>query len=163
MDVGKKSALKTGVEVSENELIITTDADCRFNRSWISTIVSFYEEKKPHLIIGPVMIESKTDFFQRFQELEFLSLQAITAGTAAMEEPVMCNGANLAFQKEIWLKHHKEIKEDIQSGDDIFFLQSLKKEKGSKICWLESDDALVRTCPSDSLLAFLKAEGKVDL
>jgi len=157
---GKKSALKTGIEISENDLIITTDADCRFNKSWISTIVSFYEEKKPHLIIGPVMIESKTGFFQRFQELEFLSLQAITAGTAAMDEPVMCNGANLAFQKEIWLKHHKEIKEDIQSGDDIFLLQSLKKEKESKICWLESAEALVRTGPSADLSVFLKQRAR---
>jgi cellulose synthase/poly-beta-1,6-N-acetylglucosamine synthase-like glycosyltransferase len=157
---GKKSAIKTGVEAAENNLIITTDADCRFDKKWLSTIASFYEEKNPDLIIGPVEIVGRHGFFQRFQELEFLSLQAITAGTAAAGDPVMCNGANLAFSRESWLKHNSGLKEEIPSGDDIFFLHSLKGEKDTKICWLESTDAVVRTSPSQTLVSFLKQRAR---
>lgn len=157
---GKKSAVQTGIESADCDLIITTDADCRFGRKWISTIVSFYEEKKPQMIIGPVVISGNNGFFQRFQELEFMGLQAITAGTAEAGDPVMCNGANLAFSKESWMKHRSALKEDIQSGDDIFFLHSLKSEKDAKICWLESMDALVRTGPSNTLVSFLKQRAR---
>jgi poly-beta-1,6-N-acetyl-D-glucosamine synthase len=157
---GKKSALKTGIEAASNDLIITTDADCRFGRKWISTIISFYEEKRPHLIIGPVIIRGRKGFFNRFQELEYLSLQAVTAGTAAAGDPVMCNGANLAFSKKSWLKHNSSQKEKILSGDDIFFLHSLKSEKGAGIKWLESNDAVVTTRPSETLLAFLNQRAR---
>jgi cellulose synthase/poly-beta-1,6-N-acetylglucosamine synthase-like glycosyltransferase len=157
---GKKSAVRTGVEAAENDLIITTDADCRFDKGWISTIASFYEEKKPDLIIGPVCINSNNGFFQRFQELEFLSLQAVTAGTASAGDPVMCNGANIAFSKESWLRHSQGLKDEVLSGDDIFLLHSLKKETGSKIYWLESMDALVRTKASPAILSFLQQRAR---
>jgi len=157
---GKKSAVQTGIEAADCDLIITTDADCRFGRKWLSTIVSFYEERKPQMIIGPVAISGKTGFFQRFQELEFLSLQAITAGTAEAGNPVMCNGANLAFPKESWLRHRSAIKNEILSGDDIFFLHSLKSEKDAKILWLESPDAVVKTGSSESLGSFLRQRAR---
>jgi cellulose synthase/poly-beta-1,6-N-acetylglucosamine synthase-like glycosyltransferase len=157
---GKKNAIQTGIEAADCDLIITTDADCRFGRKWISTIVSFYEEKKPQMIIGPVIISGNRGFFHRFQELEFMSLQAITAGTAVAGDPVMCNGANLAFSKESWLKHSSALRDDIQSGDDIFFLHSLKSENDAKIWWLESMDAIVRTSPSETVLSFLKQRAR---
>jgi cellulose synthase/poly-beta-1,6-N-acetylglucosamine synthase-like glycosyltransferase len=157
---GKKSAILTGIEAADCDLIITTDADCRFDRKWLSTIISFYEEKKPQMIIGPVIISGKRGFFHRFQELEFMSLQAITASTAEAGDPVMCNGANLAFSKETWMKHRSAMKDNIQSGDDIFFLHSLKSEKDAKIYWLESTDAIVRTGPSETLIAFLRQRAR---
>jgi cellulose synthase/poly-beta-1,6-N-acetylglucosamine synthase-like glycosyltransferase len=157
---GKKSAILTGIEAAGCDLIITADADCRFGRKWISTIVAFYEENKPQMIIGPVIISGKQGFFHRFQELEFMSLQAITAGTAEAGDPVMCNGANLAFSKESWLKHQSALKENILSGDDIFFLHSLKREKDAKIYWLESMDAIVRTGPSETVVSFLRQRAR---
>jgi glycosyltransferase involved in cell wall biosynthesis len=157
---GKKSAILTGIEAAESDLIITTDADCRFDRKWISTIVSFYEDNDPHLIIGPVSVKDKRGFFYRFQELEFLSLQAITAGTSAAGDPVMCNAANLAFSKESWLKHNSEMKGEILSGDDIFFLHSLKRDEDARIFWLESMDALVRTGPSETLASFMRQRAR---
>ena len=38
------------------------------------------------MIICPVQIESDRGFFGKFQELEFLSLQGITAGTALSDK-----------------------------------------------------------------------------
>jgi biofilm PGA synthesis N-glycosyltransferase PgaC len=98
---GKKSAIRSGVNEANGELIITTDADCRISERWISTIASFYSGSFPDMIIGPVQLKNRTGFFGRFQQLEFLSLQGITFGTALAGNPVMCNGANLAFKKEV--------------------------------------------------------------
>ncbi len=153
---GKKKALETGINEASGKLIITTDADCRPGKTWIRTIASFYEKEKPDMIICPVRLRSGTGFFNRFQELEFLSLQGITAGTAIGGNPTMCNGANLAFTREIYLNHLDELHPEIASGDDIFLLHSLKKGLKSGILWLESADAVVTADSCPTIQAFLR-------
>lgn len=153
---GKKLALQTGINASSANLILTTDADCRMGVRWISTIAAFYEEHKPDMIICPVQIEPMTGLFGRFQELEFLSLQGITAGSAFSGNPTMCNGANLSFTREAYLNHYNNLHHEIDSGDDIFLLHSLKRQSQSKILWLESTDALVTAAASPTIGTFLK-------
>ncbi len=153
---GKKSAIRTGINMSSGELIITTDADCRMNSGWLKTICLFFIEHKPDMLICPVQLENRSDLFGRFQELEFLSLQGITAGSAVSENATMCNGANLTFKREVYLKHTDNLRDEIASGDDIFFLQSLKKEPRSKIMWLESTEAMVTAASSKNIKEYLK-------
>ncbi len=142
---GKKRAIRTGILASGASLIITTDADCRLGRGWLSTITSFYAKNNPEMIICPVKLESKSGFFQRFQELEYLSLQGVTAGTAGEGNPVMCNGANLAFTKEVYIKNSGNLHDEMPSGDDVFLLHSIKRDTANKIMWLESMEAIVTT------------------
>jgi cellulose synthase/poly-beta-1,6-N-acetylglucosamine synthase-like glycosyltransferase len=158
--IGKKQALRTGILAAKADLIITTDADCRMGKEWIKTIGAFYEMNIPDMIICPVRLELSSGIFGKFQELEFLSLQGVTAGSSFSGEATMCNGANLAFKKEVYLKHSDYLHDEINSGDDIFLLQSLKRGDRSKIFWLESSDALVTTASSPSLLSFLNQRSR---
>jgi len=152
---GKKLAIRTGVNAASGKLIITTDADCRIEKKWLSTIVAFFDKNRPEMIICPVEVESKSGFFHKFQELEFLSLQGVTAGTAAIGNPVMCNGANLAFTKETYNEHSENLHDELQTGDDVFLLHGIKKKPGNKIMWLESADAIATTRSSETLSSFL--------
>lgn len=153
---GKKQAIRTGIRAASGKLIVTTDADCFMGTNWIRTIASFFENNKPDMIIPPVQIESTPGFFGRFQELEFLSLQGITAGTALSGDGLMCNGANLAFTAEAYFKHYDNLHYEIPSGDDVFLMHSLKRAGDSKILWLESQDALVTTISAKTAGTFLK-------
>lgn len=153
---GKKQAIRTGINVSRGDLIITTDADCIMKENWIRTIAAFYEKYKPDLIICPVQLEMGLGFFRKFEELEFLSLQGVTAGSAIAQRATMCNGANLAFPREVYLNNSEKLHDEIPSGDDIFLLQSIKKKGNSKICWLESADALVTTRSASTVAGFMK-------
>jgi glycosyltransferase involved in cell wall biosynthesis len=157
---GKKQALRTGISAAKGNLIITTDADCKMGKNWIRIIAAFYELNRPDMIICPVQIESAPGIFGKFQELEFMSLQGITAGSAISEEPTMCNGANLAFKKRVYLNHSDNLHDEINSGDDIFLMHNLKKEYRSKILWLESYDAMVMTEPSSTIGSFLKQRSR---
>jgi len=157
---GKKQALRTGINSAKGKLIITTDADCSMEMNWIRTIASFYEVNKPDLIICPVKIKSVPGFFGKFQEIEFLSLQGITAGCALSGKATMCNGANLAFTREIYLNHSENLHDEINSGDDIFLLHSLKAVTHSNITWLESSDVLVTTESSSTFRSFLKQRSR---
>ncbi len=150
---GKKQAIRTGVNAASGQLILTTDADCRHGSRWIKSIAAFYEMHEPDLIIGPVIIESDNNFFGKFQETEFLSLQGITAGTAIAGNSTMCNGANLAFRKPVYSENSEKLHDEIQSGDDVFLLHAIKKNKGS-ILWIESSDAIVKTKASTTIKSF---------
>jgi poly-beta-1,6-N-acetyl-D-glucosamine synthase len=157
---GKKKALRTGVMASSGQLIITTDADCRVGKNWIKTIASFEAENIAEMIICPVRLESGKGFLHGFQELEFLSLQGITAGTAAGGNPVMCNGANLAFMKEVYDKYANNLHDELVSGDDVFLLHNLKREPGSRIMWLESGESTVITNGSSTFSSFLNQRAR---
>jgi glycosyltransferase involved in cell wall biosynthesis len=157
---GKKMAVASGVDSAKGDLILTTDADCSMGKRWINSIASFYSLYKPDLIICPVVLKSSQWFFGKFQELEFLSLQGVTAGTAIAGTSTMCNAANLAFTKEVYLKHSKNLHYEISSGDDVFLLHSVKKDKGSRIMWLESREATVTASASGTISLFLSQRSR---
>ena len=97
--IGKKRAIQEGIRNSKGELILTTDGDCEANPNWISTIVSFYETEKPEMIIAPVVFHNEKNIFEKIQSLEFLSLIGSAGSSAILKNPILCNGANLAYSK----------------------------------------------------------------
>lgn len=155
---GKKDALAYGISRSNGKLIITTDADCRVGKRWISTIASFYVKTKAKLISAPVVYYDEQNLFQRFQSLEFLSLIACGAGSIALKRPFMCNGANLAFEKKVFdlIDGYKD-HDHLASGDDVFLLQQIKAVSGaSSIAFLKHKDAVVKTKAVKKLDNFLR-------
>lgn len=151
---GKKQAVRTGIGAAIGKFIITTDADCNQGPEWIQTIAAFYEETHADMIICPVVLSTGRGFFKSLQEIEFLSLQGVTAASTFSGNSTMCNGANLAFTKVAYEKHSGNLYDELSTGDDIFLLHSLKKENESKILWLESIDAIVTTQSSSTIKSF---------
>lgn len=152
---GKKQALKLGIENATNQLIITTDADCSPPPHWLETIIQFQEHTKSDLIIGPVEIQPALTLFEKMQQLEFLSLVSSGAGAAGIGQAIMCNGANLAFQKQIWLDNFEKLHTKSNSGDDVFLLHALKKQNGS-IHFLKSTQAIVSTKACETMQSFFE-------
>jgi cellulose synthase/poly-beta-1,6-N-acetylglucosamine synthase-like glycosyltransferase len=159
---GKKNALKIAMKSVKNEFIACFDADCVLPKNYFSVVKNFLAAEQPDLMIGGVKFQIAAQtcsgsvfvrFFQQMQSLEFASLQASGAGAALAKMPILCNGANLAFRREIWqMAENKLIEEEI-SGDDIFLLHYVKKI-GKKILYLKSEKAFVQTNPEKSLRAF---------
>jgi len=157
---GKKEAIRTGIIVSAGSLIITTDADCSMGENWLRTIVEFYEESGADMIVCPVKLEQGKGFFGRFQELEFLSLQGVTAGSIISGNSTMCNGANLAFKRDAYMINQENLHPELLSGDDIFLLHSIKKNEQSVIEWLEAFDSVVTTRSHSDAGQFIKQRRK---
>ena len=152
---GKKAALEYGINHSEAELIVTVDADCRLCVNWLSSIVSCYMQRKPKLIVGPVLYHDSESIFGKVQSLEFSSLIASGAGAIGIGQPIMCNGANLAFPKKVYHAVKEEINRDVASGDDIFLLLAIKKRWKNDVVFLKSRNAVVYTFPETDFKSFL--------
>lgn len=68
----------------------------------------------------------------------------------------MCNGANLSFNRAIFPEIQHIYEEKIQSGDDMFILQQLKKRYRSRIHFIKNHHCIVKTNLSESLFDFIK-------
>lgn len=152
---GKKAALRLGYKNVIGNLIVTTDADCRLNSNWLRTMALHYEEYNSQMIIGPVVFDEEKSVFQKMQSLEFLSLIGSTAGLSGINRPIMCNGANLAYKKEIINGNIDFLNPSLASGDDVFLLHHLKEHNKNNIHFLKSKDAVVVTNAQSSLRAFI--------
>ena len=151
----KKKAIERAISESTGDLIITTDADCRVGNRWLETILSFYEENRPAMMVGPVCFHNEKSWFEKMQTPEFLSLIAITAGAIQINKPIMCNGANLAYEREAFNKAGGYGADRFSSGDDVFLMLRMRKILGGKsIRFIKNYNALVFTEAKKNLLDF---------
>ena len=152
----KKKAISLAIEVATGDLIITTDADCRMGKQWLSSIAGFYESVKPKMIVGPVSFHNEKSYFEKMQTVEFLSLIGITAGAISIGRPIMCNGANLAYEKSSFFDVGGFGDDSFSSGDDVFLLLKLKKHFGNKsVRFLKNENAFVFTEAKKNFREFL--------
>jgi len=147
---GKKNALREGIMESKGDFIVTTDADCVHPERWLESIAAFQTLYHCDLLILPVKLVGNDSVFFDIQQLEFVSLVASGAGATGAGMPILCNGANLAFPKEIWMRHKDDLHEEEQSGDDIFLLEKVKQERGV-IKFLKSEHAFAFAGAADTL------------
>ena len=144
----KKDAISAAVSISKNEWIVTTDADCILPKKWLSTLSEFITKYAPKMVVAPVNYKAKDTFLAQFQLLDFMSLQGTTIGGFGINFPFLCNGANLAYRKEEFLKLKGfEGNNNIASGDDIFLFEKFIQADKKSVLFLKSKDAIVSTFP----------------
>ena len=139
---GKKQAQRYGVELAKTEIVVTTDADCVVDKLWLSALDKYQRANNCDMVIMPVRMATDGSLFGNVVELEFAAIQMATASCALMNNSSMCNGANMAFRRDLYLSHDAQT--DYISGDDMFLLGSVK-QNGGRIGYIKSHDALVTT------------------
>lgn len=147
----KKDAISEAIKNSKFQWVVTTDADCELPRNWLKTLDTFIQNNNPVMICGPVIYKSAGSFIENFQQLDGLSLQAVTIGSFGLKKPMLSNGANLAYSKDAFLKVEGFSGNDhIASGDDIFLLEKMKNAFPKQVQFLKSKEAIVSTKPQNS-------------
>src|SRR5690554_2998749 len=122
----KKDAISEAIKNSNFEWIVTTDADCNLPKNRLKTFDTFIQKSNSVMVCGPVLYKSNGSFLEDFQQLDGLSLLAVTIGSFGLKNPLLCNGANLAYKKDAFFKVNGfSGNENIASGDDIFLLEKM--------------------------------------
>ena len=154
---GKKAALTTGIGKATGEIIVTTDADCSLHPTWLTGINDAFDSDSS-MAIGGVRLNARDTFFHRMQRIEFSSVIGTGLSLAALRNPLMCNGANLAFRREaFYTAKGYEGNMAIASGDDEFLLRKFVDLFGTKaIRVLTGAGSVVTTGAHDSLGAFIE-------
>jgi len=142
----KKDAINTAIKNAKFEWIVTTDADCEVPPRWLQIFNQFILDRKPVFISAPVKFKEEKPLLHHFQNLNFLSLIGTTIGSFSIEKPILCNGANLCYNKEIFKELNGfEGNENIASGDDVFLLEKMAKQYPKQTLFLKSNSAVVTT------------------
>lgn len=152
----KKDAISTAIAIANFDWIVTTDADCILPKYWLDTFDCFVQSHDVEFIVAPVTYIKANSFFERFQVLDFLSLQGATIGGFGIKKPFLCNGANLAYKKTLFntVKGFED-NTNIASGDDIFLLEKAMKKEAQKVKYLKSSHATVLTIPVSNLKSLI--------
>jgi len=152
----KKKAIEIGIAQSKGTLIVTTDADCIVPVNWLKTIANLFEKEEPKLIVMPVVIKNNNRFIEIFQSLDFMALQGITGAAVNKNIHSMCNGANLAYTKEVFREINGfENIDHIASGDDMLLMHKIASLYPSQISYLGSSEVIVETNSIKSIKDFL--------
>lgn len=154
---GKKHALFLAIRQSRGEIILATDADCVMDKHWVKNVgVFFSDHPQTKMLVAPVdIIAEKGSFFSRMQSLEFMSLTGSAAGSIFAGNPVMCNGANLAFLKKTYLTLKSCMPgEHFASGDDMFLLQCIHRHDPGSIFFIKNEESIVKTRAAKSFRQF---------
>lgn len=152
----KKKAIETGIGFATGKLIVTTDADCIVPKDWLLSLVHFYETKNYKFIAAPVTFHEERNTFERSQSLDFLGLMLITGAGIQRGFMHMCNGANLAYEREVFyaVDGFKGI-DQLASGDDMLLMQKVALQFPGSLGFLKSRDAIVLTHAKPTIKSFI--------
>ena len=128
----KKHALNLGINASKGEVIVSTDADCRVGKLWVSSM-AYSVVQQGGISVGYSKIAGES-FFEQVQRVDFLGIVAANAGVGGWGQFWSGSGQNLAYKKSDfeaidgfeWVK-------DKPSGDDMYLVQSISKLKSGVI------------------------------
>jgi cellulose synthase/poly-beta-1,6-N-acetylglucosamine synthase-like glycosyltransferase len=146
----KKNALALGVASAKGDIIVTTDADCTYDRAWLSTMMSHMTEDVG-VVAGLTIFDLPQDHipaWQKIQWLDFFAQQLLAAGAAGAGVPSSCNGSNLAYRRSVY----NEIagfgqSGTLVSGDDVLFAQRVSKLTAWKVSFATEPETVVRSLP----------------
>jgi len=159
----KKKAIEIGISKAKGSLIVTTDADCIVPNKWLETIASYSKKTGSVFIAAPVsFFDLKNEdsilkkFLKVFQSLDFMMLQGITGASVHKKIHNMCNGANLAYEKEAFYQAGGfEGIDKIASGDDMLLMHKIQNLYPDKIGYLKSPNAIVKTQAAATVREFM--------
>jgi poly-beta-1,6-N-acetyl-D-glucosamine synthase len=152
----KKRAVQFGIENSNGEIIVATDADCTHKNGWLKSILNYFDTETA-FISGPVSFKKNNNFFSKVQQIEFSALITAGAGLIGNGTPTICNGANIAYRKNAYNEVGGFADNiHLSSGDDEFLMQKISRETKYKIQFCLDREAIVETESNKTISDFFE-------
>lgn len=151
---GKAGALQVGIDASQGELILLTDADCQVNPNWIEYYARVFSEPGVGLALSYSTIDG-AKLFDKIQGIEWLYLHTMALAGIGLNYPLGGYGNDMAFTREAFnsVGGYKEIKFSVT--EDFALIKAIFK-KGWKIHHLMMEQTSVSTVPEPNFASYLE-------
>lgn len=107
------------------------------------------------MICAPVRIADAPGILNRFQVIDAAVLTGITGACLANNFANMCNGANLAYRKSVFLEVGGFSENNKHpGGDDMFLMHQVAKRYPGSVRFVKSFDAMASTNPQPGFSSF---------
>jgi glycosyltransferase involved in cell wall biosynthesis len=152
----KKFGIQLAVERASGDIMVTSDADCVYNKDWLSTLTAPFLDPKIDVVVGPVLISEDDSLLTAFQQYDLGATFAVTAFGIEHGSFYSGAGANLAYRRNIFLECLPYASNfHIPSGDDIFLLENMVHHP-QEIAFAFDKPGAVLTSPERTIMAFLR-------
>ena len=150
----KKRAVRYGIENSRGGIIVTTDADCIHDKSWLKYLLQNFDEETG-FVSGPVEFMDDEKFFSKIQKIEFAGLVLAGAGLIGSGKPTICNAANIAYRRKVYneVGGFKD-QLSLSSGDDELLMQKIARDTNYRIKFSIDQKSVVKTISSKNIGEF---------
>jgi cellulose synthase/poly-beta-1,6-N-acetylglucosamine synthase-like glycosyltransferase len=141
----KKAGMQMALATARGSVILCTDGDCRLSPEWINSMAHPLHNDMADFVAGPVMFNGQ-GFWSNVMQIEFSSLIASAAASIYYNMPLMSNGANMAFNKEIFFAADGFAgDEGLASGDDVTLMLNIHKVSKKGVVFAKDARARVYT------------------
>ncbi len=146
-EIGKKVAIRKGVNHAKTEFVLTWDADITVDPDYFDVLVNYPWKE---MVILPVYM-SGPEFIPGFFAMDYQLQTQANVALSGFFRPITASGANLLFRKETFVELISFRKdEQIPSGDDQFLLKAMR-EAGKEILVLMDEKLRVKTDAPQSI------------
>ncbi|MBN1969015.1 MAG: glycosyltransferase [Candidatus Delongbacteria bacterium] len=161
----KKHALWVGVNESDSDYIVSSDADCIYNPDWLRIYAEYAHEGCGVVAGMSVFYKENIDssfekLWQGYNTVDFAAHSFVAAGAMGNGKALTANASNMMFKKSLYLEAGKgATKSNITSGDDFFLIQTAEKNN-EKLEFVVSMNHVVRTEPVSSLFQLIEQRAR---
>jgi cellulose synthase/poly-beta-1,6-N-acetylglucosamine synthase-like glycosyltransferase len=154
----KVHAVKRGIEASSGEVIVTSDADCRYPEGWLRALAS-------HLHDDVVMVSGYVETelgpgsgpVARFEAADWFSLMLTSRSLLRLGMSFASSANNQAYRRSAFRAAGGfGAAARAPSGDEDLLVQRLGRRSGGRVVFAASPAVRVRTRPMGGLAAFLR-------
>lgn len=138
---GKANAIANAIEISEGEIILTTDADCTVSPKWVKTLASYYTDDVA-MVCGYTNQNDDTSF-AAIQSMDFLYLMSVAAGTMNLGKSTSCIGNNMSYRKSVYYEVGGYEAIPFSVTEDFKLLMAVEKLNKYKVIYPLDADGLV--------------------
>ena len=143
----KKMGITQAIKLAQHPWVVVTDADVMIGADWLrqfhDKIMQFPEKR---MWCAPVFINSGNKFINHYQQWDFLSLQGATLSSFYYQKPLMCNGANMCYQKSLFaaLNGFNDCLHT-PTGDDVFLMFKAHSKNPRWVGYIKTFEGSVST------------------
>ncbi len=156
----KKNALTNVIPLAAGDVIMTTDADCRPEPRWISSMIAALGERD--LVAGYSPFGRRGRLHGKLLALETLSQAFLAMAGIGLGRPITCAGRSFAYRKDVFerLGGFGEKAMRTLTGDDNFFLIRAVS-RGFRAAYCTAPASFVWTDPPDTWRRFVNQRTRV--
>lgn len=148
---GKGAAINSGIKVSSGDIIVTMDADTRFEKNAISKVAQYFTNSSIQAAVGNIKIQNSNNLVGLLQRIEYIIGFYFKRTHSLLNSEYIIGGAFAAYRKDLFLRYGYFNQQS--KTEDMEFSTRLRS-KGVKTIYIE--DAIAYTEGPSTFKGLLK-------
>lgn len=162
----KVNAVMHGIAASSGEVIVTSDADCRYSAGWVSALVEHLEDDVVMVCgyvetLPPRGARGSLAWWRWIEAADWFSLMLVSRSMLRFGKVYASSANNQAYRRSALLAAGGfGASARAPSGDEDLLAQRLGRLAGGRVVFAESEAARVTTASAGSFVAFLRQRSR---